>query len=65
MDCSPPGASFPGILQARILEWVVIPFSSGYPDPGIKPRPPALYVDSLLSELPGKPCYRDINVSRK
>ena len=27
MDCSPPGSSVPGILQARILEWVVISFS--------------------------------------
>ena len=27
MDCSPPGSSVCGILQARILEWVVIPFS--------------------------------------
>ena len=24
MDCSPPGSSVHGILQARILEWVVI-----------------------------------------
>ena len=23
-DCSPPGSSVPGILQARILEWVAI-----------------------------------------
>ena len=29
MDCSPPGSSVHGILQARILEWVIIPFSSG------------------------------------
>ena len=29
MDCSPPGSSFHGILQARILEWVAIPFSRG------------------------------------
>ena len=29
MDCSPPGSSGRGILQARILEWVVIPFSRG------------------------------------
>ena len=29
MDCSPPGSSVHGILQARILEWVVIPFSRG------------------------------------
>ena len=25
---SPPGAFIPGILQARILEWVVISFSN-------------------------------------
>ena len=29
MDCSPPGFSVYGILQARILEWVAIPFSRG------------------------------------
>ena len=29
MDCSPPGSSVHRILQARILEWVVIPFSKG------------------------------------
>ena len=27
MDCSPPGSSVHGISQARILEWVVVPFS--------------------------------------
>ena len=29
MDCRPPGISVHGILQARILEWVVIFFSRG------------------------------------
>ena len=29
MDCSPPGSSAHGILQARILEWVAISFSRG------------------------------------
>ena len=29
MDCSPPGSSIHGILQARILEWVAMPFSRG------------------------------------
>ena len=29
MDCSPPGSSIHGILQARILEWVAIPFTKG------------------------------------
>ena len=29
-DGSPPGSSVPGILQARILEWVAISFSSAW-----------------------------------
>ena len=29
MDCSPPGSSVHGILQARILEWVAISISRG------------------------------------
>ena len=37
MDCSLPGSSVHGILQARILEWVVIPFSGDLPLPGIEP----------------------------
>ena len=30
MNCSPPGSSVHGILQARILEWVAMPFSRGF-----------------------------------
>ena len=41
MDCSPPNSSVHGILQARILEGVAIP------NPGIKPRSPALQADSF------------------
>ena len=33
MDCSPPGSSVHGILQKRILEWVVVPFSRGSSKP--------------------------------
>ena len=33
-DCSLPGHSAHGILQARILEWVAIPFSRGSSQPG-------------------------------
>ena len=33
MDCRPPGSSVHGILQARILEWVAIPFSRGSSQP--------------------------------
>ena len=39
MDHSPPGSSVQRILQARILEWVAMPFSRGiFPaNPGIEP----------------------------
>ena len=33
MDCNPPASSDHGILQARILEWVVRPSSRGTPRP--------------------------------
>ena len=29
MDCSPPGSSVHGILQARVLEWIAMPSSRG------------------------------------
>ena len=44
-----------GILQARILKWVAMSSSSRSSQPRIKPKFPALQVDSLLSEPPGKP----------
>ena len=31
--CSPPGSSVHGILQAKILEWVAIPFFTGFSQP--------------------------------
>ena len=33
MDCSLPGSSVQGVLQARILEWVAIPSSKGSSQP--------------------------------
>ena len=33
LDCSPPGSSVHEILQARILEWGAIPFSTGSSQP--------------------------------
>ena len=44
-----------GILQARILETVAIPFFRGSSLPGFGPGSPALQADCLLSEPPGKP----------
>ena len=29
MDCSPPGSSVHGVLQARVVEWVAMPSSRG------------------------------------
>ena len=55
VDCSSPGSSVHGILQARILEWVVVPFSRDLPNSETEPRSPALQADSLLPEPPGKP----------
>ena len=48
--CSPKDYTVYGILQARILESVAIPFSRG----SSQPRHPALQADSLPSEPPGK-----------
>ena len=37
MDCSPPGSSVHGILQARIMEWIARPSSRGSSWPRIEP----------------------------
>ena len=38
LDCSPPGFSVHGILQARTVEWVAMPSPPGdRPNPGIEP----------------------------
>ena len=55
MDCSLSGSSVHGILQARILEWVAVPFSKGSSWPRDWTRSPEFQVDSLPSESPGEP----------
>ena len=55
VDCSPPGSSVHGVLQARMLKCVAIPFPGDCADPGFKPKSPAFQADSLLSKPPGKP----------
>ena len=54
MDCSPPGSSVHGLLQARILEWVAIPSPGDISHPGIELGSPVLLADSLPTEPPGK-----------
>ena len=54
-----------GVLQARKLKWVAIPFFRDLPNPGIKPGSPTSQADSLLSEPPGKPQeIKDLNKQR-
>ena len=48
-----------GILQAKILDLIAIPFFRGPSHSGIKPRSSTLQVDSLTAELPGKPHILD------
>ena len=60
VDCSPPGSSVLVILQARILERVAIPSPGDLPNPGIKPRSPALQADSLPAEPLGKPLIYNV-----
>ena len=55
MDCSPQGSSVPGILQARILEWVAISSFRGSSQPTDRTRVSALQADSLLPEPLQKP----------
>ena len=58
VDCSLPGSSVHGILQARILKWVAMPSPGDLPDPGIEPETPvapALQADSLPLSHQGSP----------
>ena len=61
VDCSLPGSSIHGIIQARVLEWVAILFSRGLSL--LRDQNGASCFDSLPSELPGKPVgrHREVN----
>ena len=50
MDCSPPGSSVDGILQARILQWVAMPCSRGSSQP--KDRTHISYVSCTVRRVP-------------
>ena len=53
IDCSPPGSSVHGILQARTVEWASFPTPGDLSKPGIEPRSPALKADSSQYEPQG------------
>ena len=60
MDCRPPGSSVLGILQARILEWVVIPSPGDLLDPRTQQYPQCTDVNS---NLPIHPTLLSLSVS--
>ena len=57
IDGSPPRFSVPGILQARILEWVAISFSNACMDAKSFQSCPTL-CDPMDSSPPGSPIHR-------
>ena len=56
-DCSPPGSSIHGDSPGKNTGegCHACPPQGDLPNPGTEPRSPALQVDSLPSEPPGKP----------
>ena len=70
MDCSPPGSSVHGNLQARIREWLAVPSSRGiFPMQGSNPRLfclPALGGRFIfITRAPGKPIDWTASVIKK
>ena len=67
VDCSPPGSSVRGILQARILEWAAISSSRGFfLTPGLKLCLFCLLhwqADSLPLAPPGKPSRCPVQIT--
>ena len=72
MDCSLPGSSVYGILQARVPEWVAMPFCSGFfrPKDGTQvsciadrffttepPRKPLIYLNCIKSTILTYPSF--------
>ena len=55
MDGRSPGSSVHGVLQARILEWVAVPFSRRSSQPRDHTQVSCTAGDSLPAEPPGKP----------
>ena len=55
IDCSLPGSSVHGILQARVLEWIVISFSRGSSQPRAQTQ-------ALLYCRPSEPPGKSLNI---
>ena len=55
MHCSLQASPSMGFSRQEYWSGVPLPSPGDLPDPGIEPGSPALRVDTLPSELPGKP----------
>ena len=65
LDCSPPGSSVHGILQARIWSGLPCPPPGDLPDSvtePVSPVTPTLQADSLPLSHPGNPKYGVLKV---
>ena len=60
VDCRPPVSSVHGLLQSRILKWVVISFSGDLPHPGIEPG--LLHCRQILYQLSHQFIYQENDV---
>ena len=49
MNYSLPGSSVHGIFQAKILEWVTMPFSRGSSRPRDRTQDPGIELEFLMS----------------
>ena len=58
MDCSLPGSSVHGILQAIVLEWIAISFSRGSSQPRDQTRVFCIAGRFFTTEPSGKPRYK-------
>ena len=52
---TPPGSFVHGIFQAKYWSGLPFPSPGDLPNPGIKPRSPAMQAYTLPSEPPGEP----------
>ena len=62
MNCSPPGSSV-GFSKQEYWSGLPFPSPGDLPNPGMKPRSPALQADSLPTEPPGKPVFPETTLS--
>ena len=65
MDWSPTGPSVHGILQARTLEWVTIPFSRGYSWPKDRTWVSCMADGFFTTEPPGKQVANSLDSASK